>query len=136
MNMQDYATIMSRITPHRADDVDDLTLRFDRCATARGGDFFPALGSVPSPEPRFKREDAICVGFRMAGEPDDAAERAARLAAMALERDVEVIILSEDGFAGLERFGFRVERIPPSAGEPRHDWIDQVRRFWGLDLVF
>ena len=134
MLMPEYAAMMSRITPHCADDVDDLTARFDHRAATRGKDVFPALEGAPLPQPNFKRGDAICVGFRVAGELPDAAERAMRLAALALERDVEIIILSEDGLAGFERFGFRVERVPASG--QRDDWTQQVRRFWGLDHVF
>ncbi len=133
MTMPDYWAMMSRITPHRADEIDDLTARFDPHAPARGREVFPALAAVPFPEPRFKRDDAICVGFRVAGELPGAAERALRLAALALERDVEVIILSQDGRAGLERFGFRVELIPDAAADPQGDWTEQIRRFWGLD---
>lgn len=135
MAMPDYAAMMSRITPHRADDIDDLTKRFDAHAPTRGREVFPPLDAVPVPEPRFRREDAICVGFRVAGELPGAAERAVRLAALALERDVEIVILSEDGSSGLERFGFRVERVPGAAAEAHDDWHEQVRRFWGLDQI-
>ncbi len=133
--MPDYWTILTRIAPHRADDIDDLTALFDPAPVPPGRDVFPAIGALPLPEPRFKREDAICVGFRVTGEGPDAAERAMRLAALALERDVEIVILSEDGQAGLERFGFRVERVPgPDAGA-HGVWMEQVRRFWGLDQI-
>lgn len=139
MEMQNYSTIMSRISPHRADDVDDLTARYDDRGAVpggSGGDVFPELEAVFTIAPQFSRPDAICIGFRAGSEIDDAAERAMRLAAMAIERDVEVIVLAEDDLSGLERFGFRVERIPPRAIATHDDWFDQLRRFWGLDLVF
>ncbi|WP_299841737.1 hypothetical protein [uncultured Jannaschia sp.] len=131
----DYWTILARVTPHHADDIDDLTAPFGPRPDAPGQDVFPAFDAFPFPEPRFKRDDAICVGFRVSGALPDAAARAMRLAALALERDTGIIVLSEDGLAGLERFGFRVERVPPATAETHDDWSEQVRRFWGLDQI-
>ena len=133
--MPDYWAVLARATPQRADDVDALTAPFDPHPVPRGRTIFPALAALPAREPRFRRDDAICVGFRVAGDGADTAERAMRLAALALERDVEIVILSEDGRPGLERFGFRVERVPDATSPAREDWIEQVRRFWGLDQI-
>lgn len=135
MEMQECSAIMSRISPHRADDVDDLLSRLEGGTTTPGGDIFPVIGPVPAPGPRFKRADAICVGFRATRDLGDGTEHAMRLAAMALERDVEIIVLSETDLSGLERFGFRTERVPRLDAEAHDSWLDQIRGFWNLDLV-
>ena len=132
VEMQDYSSIVSRICPHEADDIDYLVASFDPRAAATGADVFPEVAAVLMPEVGFKRVDAICVGFRLATELADAPDRALRLAAMALERDVEIIVLSEIDLSGLERFGFRTERISSCRADA---FLDQVRRFWSLDLV-
>jgi hypothetical protein len=135
MQRQEHSAIVSRITPRQADDIDSLLSQFGGRNRLPGQDLFPELAAVLPPEPRFKRADSICVGYRAVGPLADAPDRAARLASLALERDVEVIVLSEADVSGLEQFGFRVERIPPDDTLNRDAWIDQVRRFWGLDLV-
>ena len=52
-----------------------------------------------------------------------------RLAAFAIERDVEIVVLSEADCSGFERFGFRVERIAGDTPEERAACEDQIRRF-------
>ena len=44
------------------------------------------------------------------GDGRVASDRAMLLAAFAIERDVQIVVLSEADRSGLERFGFRVER--------------------------
>ncbi len=58
-----------------------------------------------------------------------------RLAAFAIERDVEIVVLNEADRSGLERFGFRIEQISGDNPEARAACEDQIRRFWNIDLV-
>jgi hypothetical protein len=58
-----------------------------------------------------------------------------RVAAFAIERNVEIVVLSETDYSGFERFGFRIERISGHCAETRAACEDQIRRFWNLDLV-
>jgi hypothetical protein len=45
------------------------------------------------------------------------------------------VVLNETDRSGLERFGFRTERISGTTQEARAACEDQIRRFWNLDLV-
>lgn len=135
MEMQEYSVILSRIGRHAADDLDDLISQFEPRPRVAGSEVFPELEAAFMPDVCFKREDAVCIGFQTEGELDDAADRASRMAAMALERDVEVILLTSGGLSGLERFGFRSEAIAGRTDSARATCLDQVRRFWRLDLV-
>ena len=45
------------------------------------------------------------------------------------------MVLSTTDVTGLERFGFRIERIAGETREARRRCEAQVRRFWSIDLV-
>ena len=137
MDPKQWNAILSRIGPHDADDLDALLAPFDpRHAAMPGRDIFPLPEAMLMPQVELKREDAVCIGLRApAADAADAADRAIRLAAFAIERDVEIIVLNETDRSGLERFGFRIERISGETPEARAACEDQIRRFWNLDLV-
>lgn len=100
--------------PLDAEDIDDLTGAFDpRRAPPPGRDLFPEFAAAPMPRVALRRADAVAVGLRVPAPPLDAADRALRLAAFALERDVEVVILAASDLSGFERFGFRSNACPP-----------------------
>lgn len=134
MEPRDYARIMSRISPWEADDLDELLAPSSQRAARPGAVVFPQTEAPLMPRVAFRRADAVCVGFRVEPGGGPATGRAVRFAAMALERDVEVVVLTEEDVCGFERFGFRTERIA-GEGESRRNCIDQLLRFWGLDLV-
>ena len=106
-----------------------------RAERAPGRDIFPLPEAVLMPQTALRRADAICVGVRAAAADAAASDRAMRLAAFAIERDVQIVVLSESDHSGFERFGFRVERISGDSPEARAACEDQIRRFWNLDLV-
>jgi hypothetical protein len=135
MDTSQWNAILSRIGPHEADDLDALLAPFDRRQGSVGRDIFPLPAAVLMPQAALKRADAVCVGLRAAPGEGTAADRAMRVAAFAIERDVEIVVLSETDYSGFERFGFRVERIAGDSPEARAACEDQIRRFWNLDLV-
>lgn len=136
MDPKHWNAILSRIGPHDADDLDGLIEPFDPRHGVCGRDIFPMPEAVLMPQAALKRADAVCIGLRTPGtDAADAADRAIRLAAFAIERDVEIVVLNETDRSGLERFGFRIERISGETPEARDACEDQIRRFWNLDLV-
>lgn len=135
MDTQRWNAILSRISPLDAEDIDDLTGAFDPRLAPPGRDLFPEFAAAPMARVALRRADAIAVGLRVTAPPPDTADRALRVAAFALERDVEVVILSAADLSGFERFGFRSERLPPATAPGAAAWEDQVRRFWNIDLV-
>ena len=136
MDLTQWSAILSRIGPQDADDLDELLAPFDRRPGAAGRDIFPLPEAVLMPQAALKRTDAVCIGLRAAAA-DGTVPPTARcaLAAFAIERDVEIMVLSETDYSGFERFGFRIERIAGDTAEARAACEDQIRRFWNLDLV-
>ena len=135
MDPTQWNTILSRIGPHEADDLDDLLRRFDPRASDGGRDVFPLPEAVLMPQSTLKRQDAVCVGLRAPAANPTTVDRAMRLAAFAIEREVQIVVLNESDRSGMESFGFRVERIAGDTEEARATCEDQLRRFWNLDLV-
>ena len=139
MEPQRWNAILSRIGTQDADDLDALLAPFDPRHSGAGRESFPAPEAVLMPQTSLKRETTVCVGLRAADDGADdgpaTADRALRLAAFAVERDVEIVVLSEADRCGFERFGFRVERIAGDTPEARAACEDQIRRLWNLDLV-
>jgi hypothetical protein len=135
MDPKQWSAILSRIGPQDADDLNGLLARFDPRQTAAGRDIFPLPEAVLMPQTALKRRDAVCVGVRVTGAEASASDRAMLLAAFACERDVQIVVLSEAERSGLERFGFRVERVSGDSPETRAACEEQIRRFWNLDLI-
>lgn len=135
MSAQRWNAILSRISRHDADDIDDVLAPFDPRRSPHGRNVFPEIDAVLMPQTEMKRHDAVCIGFRVRSHLPDAADRAIRLAAFAMERDADVVVLAHCESTGLERYGFRCERIDGETETAREVCEDQVRRFWNIDLV-
>lgn len=132
MDQARWSATVLRIARQDADEIDDLIA--EAPPGPEGRVVFPDFDAVLMPHAAMKRHDAVSVGVRAAPEMPDAADRAMRLAAFAIERDVEVVVLAEGDGAGMERFGFRTERLA-GEGVARAACEDQIRRFWNIDLV-
>jgi hypothetical protein len=137
METERWSTILARIVPQDANDLDALLVRFEPRSGNEGRELFPSDEGVSRAEPALKRADMVCVGLRVTAPlADAAADRALRLVAFAAERDVEVVVLAHAEVTGLERFGFRVERIAGDTPEDRARCEAQILRLWNIDLVF
>ena len=89
-----------------------LLATFDRRQRIAGRDIFPLPEAVLMPQTALKRPDAICVGLRAPARRRHCRRpRACASLRFAIERDVEIVVLSETDYSGFERFGFRIERI-------------------------
>jgi hypothetical protein len=126
---------LSRIVPEGADDLDDVLVSHDRLRGQPGGEIFPNITAALAPLSAMKRPDTVCVGIRVSAALADAADHALRLVSFAAERTVEVVILAETDATGLERFGFRIERVVGSDAKARSQCEAQICRFWNIDLV-
>jgi hypothetical protein len=135
MQTHRWNALLARIVPDDADDVDGLTSALDPRHTPTGRDIMPEIEAASMPTTPLKRRDAVCIGLRVTAPLADAADRAMRLAAFAAERDVEVVVLAHADHAGLERFGFRVERVAGATAAERARCEAQIRRLWNIDLV-
>lgn len=135
MDMARWTAILARIDPRDADDIEDIARPFDPRAETPGRDLFPELDACPPRRAAFRRADGVAIGLGVDEPAADAADRAMRLAAFAIERDVEVVILAACDRSGFERFGFRVERVSGATETARAACEAQIRRFWNIDLL-
>lgn len=130
-----WSDVLARITRERAVDLDAAISGFDPDAAVEPGQvIFPELpGAVVLPEDLSQRP-AIGVVLSGTRETDDSVI-AGHLASLAVERDCEVVILSEDPLSGFERFGFRTERIAGQTDARKTACIEQIRSFWGMEVI-
>ncbi len=135
MNESFWADTIGRITPHDPVDLDDVTRRFDPRCNQGGQVIFPQASALPVADMPFKTPDAGLIGFRIATTRDDIVQVALQLAAMAMENDVTVIVFSHLDCCGLERFGFRCERVAGNTPDQIAHCEEQIRRFWSIELI-
>lgn len=133
--MTDRLAALPRISPEAPVDLDPLLARFDRRAGPHGRDLSPCTAPQRLPPTPLAREDAVVVGVHLTAPPPDPAALAFRLCAMAAEQEVEVVVLCEDDYSGLERFGLRTERLSGLTEAERAACRDQLCQFWGIELV-
>ncbi len=74
-------------------------------------------------------------GVRIRKAPTDPRPLAVRLAAAAIERGAEPVILSHVPASGFEQAGFRVERIHGATGAERQVQEAELSRFWSLAII-
>lgn len=130
-----WTGIMSRIAPTQAENIDDLLAGFDPRSRRLGREVFPtAAREIPFTAP-FRSPDTICVGFKVEDPGKDLSTIAMQLCALSIERNVEVIVLSEHDYSGLERFGFRSERICGATRKAREACESQLIDFWNIEVV-
>lgn len=129
-----FATI-NRLTRAQPEDLDRLLCGFDPRARPPGQDIAPCPGPVLLPPLKLARDDAIAVGVALSAPVGDPADVAFRLSALAIEQDVEVIVLSLPDYSGIERFGFRTEKVAGETEAERDACRDQLRQFWGIELT-
>ena len=127
--------LLLNISPHDAEDLDGLLEEFDpQPRRPYGGEAFPDCSPVPPDAKTLARTDAVHVGLRVRDDMD-VTETALRVAAFAIERDVDVVVFSDRDRSGFERFGMRVERIGGATEDERAACEEQLRQFWQIDLV-
>ena len=83
--------------------------------------------------------DRPAIGCLLSGEdavdPNGVSAMTAQLAALAIERDCEVVVISDQNISGFERFGFRVERVAGDTDAERSVCVQQIRDFWNCDVI-
>lgn len=135
MSDQSWNDVISRITPAAPVDIDD-----DLAPLANAGDAADptplhstvAYQSIPV---GFAAEDTVCFGVRVTEKTPNIVSLAMQVAQMAAEKGGYPVILSHVDYCGLERFGFRVERIVGGSQEERRICEEQVCAFWKITLV-
>ena len=130
-----WTHVIARLCPERAINLDTSISHFDPHAAEQPGQtFFPQQTSVAACPQSENGRPAIGIMLQRDRQADDTVI-AGQLAALAIERDCEIVILSEEALSGFERYGFRTERIAGETEEERNVCIAQIRSFWGLEII-
>jgi hypothetical protein len=128
-----WSDILSRLSPDRLLDLGDLGDRASASAAGTG----PLGGAAPPVAALWARGEGStgCLGLRVRAPVEDVTATAARLAAIAVERGVQPVILSHVGETGFERLGFRVERIaaPDKVEAARQE--AELAAFWDIAMI-
>ncbi len=130
MTRVNWMTVVSRITPCQPANLDE--------PDGPGPLVEPEIGQREQPvSPALWRRDEqlACIGIRVNAPPANVSQLALRLAAIAIERRAEPIILSTIGLTGFEQFGFRVEMVPGEPQDLRAAFEAEVRAFWDITIV-
>ena len=128
-------SMVSRITPFEAVNIDHILAANDPRTRDGGRNIFPAGIGKSAFRPLFQSESTVTIGIRISEKRSDLAILAAQLAALSMEQDAEVIVLSTLDYSGLERFGFRSERICGETPEQLLACEFQLVRFWNLEVI-
>ncbi len=123
-----------RISPLAPTDIDDLIYGVAPRDRDAGRDLFTEDTATAFPGAAEEQEQPA-LGIRVSTPLDDPSGLAMKLATLAVERDVEVVILSHLDYCGLERFGFRVERIAGATEAAQSACEAEVKWFWSLGVV-
>lgn len=135
MNAEHWGGVISRITRSDAQNVDDIAGAWDPRCNPTGRAIFPEGASLAPEGMPFKSEAMSAIGFRMTEPRKDIIQVAMQLATLAMENEVEVVIFNHLDYCGLERFGFRCERITGDSADAIELCEEQVRRYWNIDLI-
>lgn len=135
MRAERWCDAMTRISPGDAVNIDPLIARFDPRWASPGRSIFPDVVDVGAPQTPMKNPDSVVIGVRLLAEPEDPSALAFKLIAFAMEHDADVVVLASIDYLGLEKYGFRTERICGTTDEERRICEEQILRFWNIDLV-
>ena len=133
----DWQDKAARLGPHAPVEIDPVLPQAGKAPAAGGWLERDDPATAPAAA-LFRSADAAgdgaAIGIRLNAPPADPAWLAGRLLAIEAERGIRPIILSGLPVCGLERFGFRIERIPPDeAGAVACE--AELTAFWNIALV-
>jgi len=134
MSVDDWSLIITKIVPQNAVDLDDLLEGFDTRNTTAGTCLFLDNNWLSS-QKNFRDASTVCIGVRVDGDNMDRSDLSMKLASMALEKNVTPIIFSRGDYCGMEKFGFRVERISGVTEAKQLECEAQLKRFWNISVV-
>lgn len=134
MTADDWSTIITKIVPQNAESLDDILEGFDARHASVGSCVFPDNNWYCS-QKVFRDPSTVCIGVRVDGDDIDRTDLSMKLASMALEKNVVPIIFSRGDYAGIEKFGFRVEKISGKTEAEKVMCEEQLKRFWNISVV-
>ncbi|WP_298918348.1 hypothetical protein [uncultured Roseobacter sp.] len=130
---EEYQALLTNLSPQAPLALDPLIFDpTDRAEPAANGDpGFPASYKLWS----LLEERHSCIGIRLREQLANPHVVAARLAAMAVERQIIPIFLTYISTSEFQRFGFRIEHVAGCNDIQREASEEQIWRFWNLAMV-
>ena len=140
MTEEAWLSIMARISAAQPVDLDQLVFKnTEPCAPTTGAQHQSTdmgNGLPPSTYLWEKDEkDQSYIGVRVTEPCKDTPQVALRLAAAALERGVNPIILATIAGSGFENFGFRVERLASNDAKAQEAQEKELAAFWNFAMI-
>ncbi len=133
--MSDWLKRIGQITPLAPTSLDAALEKLDPRFGKPGTFHFPTAAGDPEIVTPFADPEMVAIGVRITEDTPNRVQLAMKLAQMAAEKDAEPIVLSYVDMTGLERFGFRIERIAGASDEERALAEAQIIKFWNIVLV-
>jgi len=133
--MSEWLKRIGQITPLTPVSLDAALENLDPRLGKPGSFEFPTGAGEPEIVTPFADPERVAIGVRITEATKDRVQLAMKLAQMAAEKDADPIVLSYVDMTGLERFGFRVERIAGATDEERAVAEAQIIKFWNIVLV-
>lgn len=137
MTVVPWASVLSGLSPCEATDL-DAPSEGSAVAVVEAG-WPSARPAPPQPSPLLYwpvgADARVAIGIRVNRPLADPVVVALHLASAAAERDVQPVILTTLPYTGLERFGFRVERLPETDTAEQARCEAELAAFWNLAIV-
>ncbi len=130
-----YTQVLASITPMAPEDIDATIDQIAPLGVETGEMSFPKEAERGTLPLEFADATTVCFGARITKDVDNPLQLAVKLAQIAVEKEAHPVILSHVDYCGLERFGFRVERIVGKTQAERDACEAQIRAFWNIVMV-
>lgn len=134
MTADEWSMIITKIAPLNAEPLDDILEVFDIRYGSTGSCILPDKGWHCN-QKAFRHSSTVCIGVRVDGDNIDRTDLSMKLASMALEKEVMPIIFSRGDYSGMEKFGFRVEKVSGKTETQRLECEEQLKHFWDISVV-
>ena len=128
-----YQSILMNLSRHTPLDLDPLLFDMPRVGGVSDTDFAPHPPSSLIWEP--PADGASRIGLRITEPLERADVLAARLASIAIERQIYPVFMSYIAHSGMQRFGFRVEQLFGLTERAQAQFEVELTRFWRFALI-
>ena len=135
MSEVSWSDVVAHISPFEPVDLDEVIDALQPGEGRKGQLGFPQEAALQPIRLSFEDPTTVCFGARVTDTTPDIVALAMTLGQMAAEKGATPIILSHVDYAGLEQFGFRVERVGGRTEEERAACEAQICDFWNIVMV-
>lgn len=128
-------TISRSVGSGMALDIDLLLQKHDKRHRKKADVIFPTGQGTILPVLETDLPALPVVGVIIQSQAQDLNVLALKLSSLALEKECEIVVISTHDYSGLERFGFRCERLPPAPKSAKQECLEQLKLFWGIEIL-